>query len=140
MGGKNRLKAERAWFLSQRGRRAKSETEHLLPRWGKRCVFLNPKAGAYGFLNTQPDLSLDSILVLSITEIKMLTAYNRIVNSWTFVHVMKLLDCKEKTVEVNSKHFFQSRVNIDLKYFILLWSYNTICSMERINNTVYPGE
>jgi len=26
-------------------------------RRGKRCVFLNPKAGAYGFLNTQSDLS-----------------------------------------------------------------------------------
>jgi hypothetical protein len=57
MGEKNRLKAERARFLSRRERRAKPETEPLLPRWGKRCVFLNPKAGAYGFLNTQPDLS-----------------------------------------------------------------------------------
>jgi hypothetical protein len=56
LGEKNRLKAERAWFLSQRERRAKPETEHFLPRWGKKCVFLNPKAGAYDFLNTQPDL------------------------------------------------------------------------------------
>jgi hypothetical protein len=57
MDGKNRLKAERARFLSQRERRAMPETEPLLPRWGKRGVFLNPEAGAYGFLNTQPDLS-----------------------------------------------------------------------------------
>jgi len=112
MRGKKRLKAERARFLSLRERRAKTETEPLLPdlgpaqlaqisgdskgvcplgrrtrlsvregeagsrkrseanvgrgkaelfplqgaRRGKRCVFLNPKAGAYGFLNTQPDL------------------------------------------------------------------------------------
>jgi len=41
---KNRLKAERAWFLSEEGRRAKPETEHLMPRWGKRCVFLSPLA------------------------------------------------------------------------------------------------
>jgi hypothetical protein len=57
LGEKNRLKAERAWFLSRRERRAKPETEPLLSRWGKRGVFLNLKAGAYGFLNTQPDLS-----------------------------------------------------------------------------------
>jgi len=57
LGGKNRLKAERARFLSRRERRAEPETEPLFPRWGKRCVFLDPKAGAYGFLNTQPDLS-----------------------------------------------------------------------------------
>ena len=50
MGGKNRLKAERARFLSKRERRVKPETEPLSPRWGKRCVFLNPEAGAYGFL------------------------------------------------------------------------------------------
>jgi hypothetical protein len=114
MGEKNRLKAERARFLSRRERRAKPETEPLLPdlwpsQWtqisgeskgicpfgrragmkvlpekgrqgavsgvrralegGKRscspskvlvgakeACFLNPKAGAYGFLNTQPDL------------------------------------------------------------------------------------
>jgi hypothetical protein len=48
LGGKNRLKAERAWFLSKRERRAKPETEHFLPRWGKRCAFLNPKAVAKG--------------------------------------------------------------------------------------------
>jgi len=45
MGEKNRLKAERAWFLNKKQRRAKPETEHLFPRWGKRCVFLSPKAG-----------------------------------------------------------------------------------------------
>jgi hypothetical protein len=50
------LKVERAWFLSKQERRAKPETEHFLPRWGKRCVLLNQKAGAYGFLNTQSDL------------------------------------------------------------------------------------
>jgi hypothetical protein len=46
LGGKNRLKVERARFLHKRQRRAKPETEPLLPRWGKRGVFLNPKAGA----------------------------------------------------------------------------------------------
>jgi len=35
----NRLKAERAWFLDRRERRAKPETEQALPRWGKACVF-----------------------------------------------------------------------------------------------------
>jgi hypothetical protein len=33
------LKAERAWFLDRRERRAKPETEQALPRWGKACVF-----------------------------------------------------------------------------------------------------
>jgi hypothetical protein len=37
------LKAEQARFLSRRERRAKPETEPLLPRWGKRGVFLNQK-------------------------------------------------------------------------------------------------
>jgi hypothetical protein len=36
---KNRLKAERARFFERRERRAKPETEQLLPRWGKSCVF-----------------------------------------------------------------------------------------------------
>jgi len=36
------LKAEQPWFLSEEERRAKPETEHLLPRWGKNCVFLCP--------------------------------------------------------------------------------------------------
>jgi len=35
----NRLKAERARFLSEEERRAKPETEPLLTRWGKRGVF-----------------------------------------------------------------------------------------------------
>jgi len=39
VGEKNRLKAERAWFLSVMERRAKPETEQLLTRWGKSCVF-----------------------------------------------------------------------------------------------------
>jgi len=33
------LKAERAWFLSGMERGAKPETEQLLTRWGKSCVF-----------------------------------------------------------------------------------------------------
>jgi hypothetical protein len=37
--GENRLKAERAWFLTDEARRAKPETEPLLTRWGKRGVF-----------------------------------------------------------------------------------------------------
>jgi len=39
VGGENRLKAERAWFLTDEVRRAKPETEPLLTRWGKSCVF-----------------------------------------------------------------------------------------------------
>jgi hypothetical protein len=40
------------WGLSGHGssreeRRAKPETEQLLPRWGKSCVFLKPLAGAF---------------------------------------------------------------------------------------------
>jgi hypothetical protein len=38
-GGENRLKAERAWFLTGEVRRAKPETEPLLTRWGKSGVF-----------------------------------------------------------------------------------------------------
>jgi len=38
------LKAERARFLSDEERRAKPETEQLLPRWGKSCVFWNSLA------------------------------------------------------------------------------------------------
>ena len=37
--GENRLKAERAWFLTEEVRRAKPETELLLTRWGKSSVF-----------------------------------------------------------------------------------------------------
>jgi hypothetical protein len=50
-------------------------------------VFLNPKAGAYGFqagaygfLNTQPDLSWDSTLALFITEMEMLSIQNIFLN------------------------------------------------------------
>jgi len=39
VGEKNRLKAKRAWLLSIMERRAKPETEQLLTRWGKSCVF-----------------------------------------------------------------------------------------------------
>ena len=39
VGGENRLKAERAWFLTDEVRRAEPETEQLLTRWGKSCVF-----------------------------------------------------------------------------------------------------
>jgi hypothetical protein len=42
----SRLKAERAWFLDRRERRAKPETEQLLPRWGKSCVLSIRSAGA----------------------------------------------------------------------------------------------
>jgi len=38
-GWENRLKAERAWFLTEEVRRAEPETEQLLTRWGKSCVF-----------------------------------------------------------------------------------------------------
>jgi len=34
-------KAERAWFLERRKRRAKPGIELLLTRWGKSSVFLN---------------------------------------------------------------------------------------------------
>jgi hypothetical protein len=37
--GENRLKAERAWFITEEVRRAEPETEPLLTRWGKRGVF-----------------------------------------------------------------------------------------------------
>jgi len=44
--GENRLKAERAWFLTEEVRRAEPETELLLPRWGKRGVFSGPLSRA----------------------------------------------------------------------------------------------
>jgi len=48
VGGENRLKAERAWFLTEEVRRAKPETEQLLTRWGKSCVFSSfPKTFAF---------------------------------------------------------------------------------------------
>jgi hypothetical protein len=37
--GENRLKAERAWFLTEEVRRAEPETETLLTRWGKSGMF-----------------------------------------------------------------------------------------------------
>ncbi|MDH5707261.1 MAG: hypothetical protein OEZ45_14735, partial [Candidatus Aminicenantes bacterium] len=40
-GEKTVWKAERAWFLDRRERRAKPGIEPLLTRWGKRGVFLN---------------------------------------------------------------------------------------------------
>lgn len=33
----------------------------IFSRWSKRCVLLDPKAGARGFLNIQPDSSRDSV-------------------------------------------------------------------------------
>jgi len=42
VGEKNRLKAKRAGFLSESERRVKPETEQLLTRWGKSCVFSEP--------------------------------------------------------------------------------------------------
>ncbi len=38
-GGENRLKAERAWFLTEEVGRAEPETEPLLTRWGKSGEF-----------------------------------------------------------------------------------------------------
>ena len=43
-GEKAVWKAERAWFLDRRERRAKPETEALLPRWGKSGVLSNYSA------------------------------------------------------------------------------------------------
>ena len=65
-GLKNRLKAERAWFLFEEERRAKPETEQLLPRWGKSCVFLNPLARAsFKRFSQSPSLiSVDSLETL----------------------------------------------------------------------------
>ncbi|MFB0565192.1 MAG: hypothetical protein ACETWK_05870 [Candidatus Aminicenantaceae bacterium] len=53
VGVKSRLKAERAWFLSVE-RRAKPETEQLLLRWGKSCVFLNPLPELYFIRPSSP--------------------------------------------------------------------------------------
>jgi hypothetical protein len=39
----------------------------------KEACFMNPKAGANGFLNTLPDLSLDSTLALYSTEVEILS-------------------------------------------------------------------
>jgi len=43
------LKAERAWFLTDEVRRAEPETEQLLTRWGKSCVF--SESTGLSFLN-----------------------------------------------------------------------------------------
>jgi len=57
----NRLKAERAWFLDRRERRAKPETEPLLARWGKSGVFSSHSAGAI-----QTVFSALSLILVSI--------------------------------------------------------------------------
>jgi hypothetical protein len=53
----NRLKAERAWFLDRRERRAKPEIEPLLTRWVKKRRVFEPLSWSHsnGFLSTQPD-------------------------------------------------------------------------------------
>jgi hypothetical protein len=50
----NRLKAERAWLLDRRARRARPETEQALPRWGKACVFSSHSAGAFKRFSKHP--------------------------------------------------------------------------------------
>jgi hypothetical protein len=52
----NRLKAERARFLDRRERRAKPETEPVLPRWGKSGVFSSHSAGAIQTVFLTPSL------------------------------------------------------------------------------------
>jgi hypothetical protein len=54
----NRLKAERAWFLDRRERRAKPETEPLLTRWVKSGVFSSYPAAAIQTVFLTPSLSL----------------------------------------------------------------------------------
>ena len=56
----NRLKAERAWFLDRRERRAKPETEPLLTRWVKSGVFSSYSAGAIKRFSQHPANSLIS--------------------------------------------------------------------------------
>jgi hypothetical protein len=53
----SRLKAERAWFLDRRERRAKPETEPLLTRWGKSGVLSIHSAGAIQTVFSTPSLS-----------------------------------------------------------------------------------
>jgi len=53
VGEKNRLKAKRAWFLSMMERRAKPETEQLLTRWGKSCVFSESTGLSLNILGVQ---------------------------------------------------------------------------------------
>jgi hypothetical protein len=52
------LKAERAWFLDRRERRAKPETESLLTRWGKSDVFSSYSAEAVQTVFSTPSLIL----------------------------------------------------------------------------------
>jgi hypothetical protein len=59
VGKKTVSKAERAWFLSRRERRAKPESELALPRWGKASVFLSPLVRAFTVFTT-PSLHLVS--------------------------------------------------------------------------------
>jgi hypothetical protein len=49
MGKKNRLKAERARFLTEEVRRAEPETELLLTRWVKSGVFFESKSRSKRF-------------------------------------------------------------------------------------------
>jgi len=56
-GEKAVWKAERARFLSRRERRAKPETEQLLPRWGKSGVLSNHSAFAFHTVFSTPSLS-----------------------------------------------------------------------------------
>jgi hypothetical protein len=56
--GERRLKAERAWFLDRRERRAKPETEPLLTRWGKSGVLSIHSAVAIHTVFSTPSLIL----------------------------------------------------------------------------------
>jgi len=57
-GEKTVWKAERAWLLDRRERRAKPEIEPLLTRWGKSGVFLNHSAAAFHTVFSTPSLIL----------------------------------------------------------------------------------
>jgi hypothetical protein len=61
--------------LRRRGERSLKPSRFLLAGEKPAC-FLNPKAGAYGFLNTQSDLFWGSTLSLSITEMEMFSRIN----------------------------------------------------------------
>ena len=54
MGEKNRLKAERARFLTEEVRRAEPETELLLTRWVKSGVFFESKSRSKRFFHPLP--------------------------------------------------------------------------------------
>ena len=58
--GENRLKAERAWFLTEEVRRAKPETEPLLTRWGKSGMF-SDSTGLSFFKHTRRPISSTSL-------------------------------------------------------------------------------